>query len=270
MADVNSLMMALAMKPVGGDPKASGGYIGVNGPIGPLAYLSSYFASEKFRQRNRAMNPSDKASEIEKDAAEALAHNKVVINKQDYSYAKPTMQGAAQAGYSINLSSKEANQLKTSLYNDILPHEFGHWMRKSLTDDELEMIAERNQARQDKSGNSVAMKLFQGYKEAKDKNSNLTYTSFLNKIGGGHDLSSTEAYADLTALRYAMYKAGVYDARKGDVTPEQIEKFYKDEKYKKYRGHGVERLGRFFKHEHIAELNNKIAMNDNPVKNTVA
>lgn len=93
--------------------------------------------------------------------------------------------------------------------------------------------------------------------------SNLTKS--INNTGNDyHDSRPDENKADLDALRYLMYKKGVYDTTKGDLDLPTLNKALSDPEIK--NSFTTKRLLKRFDPDSIIKLNNTIAMNK-PLEN---
>lgn len=98
------------------------------------------------------------------------------------------------------------------------------------------------------------------YKEYKKLGLSQPFSSFLSvAYEGAHDAKPNEIKADLDALRYKMWKKGIYDTSKGDMTNEDYKKMSQDKEIK--NSLEFKRLSERFKPSDIVILNNKIAMN---------
>lgn len=80
-----------------------------------------------------------------------------------------------------------------------------------------------------------------------------------NKDINQHDDAPNEIKADLDALRFMMYKKGIYDTSKRDMTQDDFNKVSQDPEIKKSLI--FNRLLKRFKPSDLIQLNNSIAMN---------
>ena len=74
-----------------------------------------------------------------------------------------------------------------------------------------------------------------------------------------HDLAPSETISDVQALRYQMNKAGIYDARTQDLTPEVLQKALSNPQIKSQ--FSTKRLLENFKQNDLLDILNKVALN---------
>lgn len=162
----------------------------------------------------------------------------------------------------INIDNKEIADLKnrfgrTDNPNDILAHELSHRSRM-VTPKEAEFIGSKNIS-------TVGEPLFGMWKTDRDiHGSSGNYNDYMNPHKDGwddqyHDYRPYENKADLDALRFMMYKKGIYDTSKRAMTIDDFNKAMQDKDIK--NSLMFNRLLEQFKPGDIVNLNNVIASN---------
>ena len=223
-------------------------------PIGPTEFLNSYFQSPTFRSR---FSGSAKDYKTAMDIFNYQAHkNKPYITKVDDGTGSHVSDYAFNVGAgipedtSVVLSEPQAKMLDTSLWDDIYPHEYSHNIRLLNPNDEMMFAYGDNDP-----------KAKMAYNKWNSLNTNLSFSDWLKTAGPvTHDQRPNENYSDLNALRWLMYKQGIYDTRQGPMTEEHIEKAMKDPYIKKQ--YSQKRFFKRYNPKAIIKLNNEVAMND--------
>lgn len=233
---------------------------------GPIGYLNSYFASPMFAQRYKELNKQ----EVDKSGIEAAnkyykaesgnydqgIHSRNVGElRQWQSSNKP------KGSPTVKIDTAQSKKYKTDVISDVLPHEYTHTAR-GLNIGEEKLFAEKN-----KNPRVIKQNPFERFlkseeykEETKFGNTENLYSEHLaQKSPDSHDEQPNENYADLNALRFMLYKQGIYDTRKGPMTIEHIKKAMNDPWLKKQ--FGFQRLLKSFTPEDLVKLNNTIAYN---------
>lgn len=200
---------------------------------GPVGFLNAYFASPMFQKR----------------AGANYAQHREVFDKNAPNY-RPKVKGKyseTKKDGTVYLSPEEAKREGMDLFNGVLPHEYSHLVRELSPQEEYRFI--------DKEKNPAIKQ------EWMTEYDGLKYPSFSHYLAktnpDGHDFQPNEQYGDLNTLRWMLYKSGVYDTRKGDLTPEQFKKFADDPKHRD--NFFLKRLREHFSDEDIIRLNNEVA-----------
>lgn len=262
----------------------------------PVEYFKSYANSQAFM--NRARGDKEK---MKKDALSALGNAKYYILPQNYVKPGEEYLGSRTTnpyateqlnriwkdkkinipsntgiildpvqGAKLNPGDNIKNLPESYLYNDTYAHEAAHRLRGLVGGTDAFLILQRNTDPQALKKNFS--KDFREWNKAKGYTGE--FEQYLDnqqsdshgKINN-HDINPRENYADLNALRWMMYKRGIYDTRKGDMTPEQLKKAKNDPFIKK--SFSNKRLFKHFKDDDIIYLNNKIAQNDNNIQSEI-
>ena len=244
---------------------------------GPIGFLNSYYDSPEFSKRYQERNfqPFDKSGMLL-----AMKYYKPMIgSSEDGSHATslqdirgwPRLNAKPGEYPTIMLDTAQANKLKLNLIHDVLPHEYTHTTRGLNFAEEKDFV--------DKNKVKVATKKYPYDKWLKSPefgeeisagNTENIYSTYLGEKGQQtgiltHDEQPQESYADLNALRYMLYKQGIYDTRKGPMTMDHFQKAMKDPWLKEQ--FTFKRMLKHFKPEDIIKLNNTIAMNNNKTTN---
>ena len=155
-------------------------------------------------------------------------------------------------------------------YEEVLAHEISHASRQPSNKESL-MISDlldnpyEDQARKDydnlkgkdkKKFHAFAKKENYSPYNAWIQTENLE-RKYPNKGVNSHDLQPDENKADLDALRYQMYKYGIYDTRKGPIDRKTLEKAMEHPEIKK--SISTKRLQLNFGSKDIVKMNNEIA-----------
>lgn len=236
---------------------------------GPISYLNSYYNSSEFRRK-----AGERTDELLDMIGENSKKYKAFVMEDDPmrigSASIPDPQLAKLAGFppghNIVLSKPQAREFGMDYIQDVLPHEYTHTTRGTLTDDESTKFTYVNK-------NKKAEKLMREYKSVGDNQQFDGFSDWASQLDiNDHDLLPSENYADLNSLRYMLYRQGIYDARKEKMTIDHIKKAQKDPWLKKQ--FTFKRLLETFKPEDIVNLNNEVAYQeaipDNNNNNTMA
>src|SRR6185369_681495 len=220
--------------------------------IGPISFLNSYYESPEFKRKsggNYEANKSiykkgaqmyvPKIVESDKEGSHSVGPDELFYSKRFEEKGSPT----------VVLDKKQAKDLKYDLFNDVLPHEYAHTTRRLSPNDEQKFIL--------KNKNNLVKTLFESYKQdSSGMQSGKTFSDWAHTIAD-HTQLPGENYSDLNSLRWNLYKAGIYDARKGQMNVEHLKKAMSDPKLKD--NELFNRLLKSFSPEDIVELNNTVA-----------
>lgn len=176
------------------------------------------------------------------------------LNESDAGF--PIIKGKSN----INIDRSQAKYLSkqypgtVTTPEQILSHELSHISRPLRPQEQL-MIGSMNKSH---SGKSL-------YKDYLKSDKKLNYIDFISKDPrDNHDNTPDENKADLDAIRYMMFKKGIYDTSKRDMTLDDFNKASKDKEINK--SSVFQRLNSKFKPEDLIWMNNNIASsseNDN-------
>lgn len=221
---------------------------------GPIGYLNSYYNSPMFRQR--AGKDADKLVGIANSQAAAYSPYVLRTDSTDFgsSSADPVFMRLAgiPGNHNLVISLPQAKEIGAHPYEDILPHEYSHWTRGDLTNEEAAKFANSNKDKR-------AARFMRDYLSVGSHGS--PYQQWLGDVAPDeHDIFPNENYSDLNTLRYLMYRQGIYDSGTRQMTTEDLEKAKKDPWIKKQ--FGFRRLLNTFKDEDIIRLNNEVASNN--------
>jgi hypothetical protein len=221
---------------------------------GPIGFLNSYMTGDKFKERYTKMN-GEGDYEFPKQwmGYQVNRYNPLVVESRPTgSQAFKNEITAQSQGYpnrSVVLDQSQAKKLNSSLYSEILPHEHSHNMRR------LTKLEEGNFAHEEI--NPKAGELYEKFSNSVSDYKRNGYSEFLSKTPNNHDFQPDEQYSDLNALRYLMYKNGLYDTRKGDLDKKTFEKIKNNPNIK--NSFIYQRLSKHFDDDSIIWLNNNIA-----------
>lgn len=233
---------------------------------GPIGFLNSYYDSPMFNQRyqNRNLQPFNRSGmnlgrEYYKVGEVDAPVGSFAIGAKQLMKFKNLGILAGQP-YTIMLDKDQAKKYGMSLENSVLPHEYTHTTRG------LNIVEENDFAQKNKFKTYLNKYPYQSFikndyaKSLAEGGYLNNYSDFLsNKNIESHDEQPSENYADLNSLRYMMYKQGIYDTRKGQMTMEHLKRAMNDPWLKEQ--YIFKRLLKHFKPEDIIQLNNTIAMN---------
>lgn len=161
--------------------------------------------------------------------------------------------------YGINVDRQELSEIKDKP-DDVLAHELSHSSR-DLSPSEQDFIASKNKS-------DLGYGLYSQYYAARAVNGYKGSFDNFQSNGHGtgddayHDFRANENKADLDAFRFMMYKKGIYDTSKRDMTIDDFNKAKADKDISKSMM--FNRLLKQFKPEDIIKINNTIAMNKTP------
>lgn len=235
---------------------------GVRGPIG---FINSYFNSDYVKNKN----PYEYEDIMKTFKEGSQKYHPFVMEKDPLNlgsrkgYEELNKKAGAPKNTNVLLSVPQTKSLQADLLNDILPHEYAHSVRHLSLEDELQ-FAERNK-------NKKIINLFSKYLNDSTETKfrefvpQSNFSGWVKMMRGEHDIAPDENYSDLMSIRYLMYKQGIYDARKGPMTKEQLEAAKKDPFIKKQ--FNFKRMRRMFSDDNIIELNNKVVKNNTPLTN---
>lgn len=151
------------------------------------------------------------------------------------------------------------NQIKSAGLGaaETIAHEWGHGTNASASSPSLRLNPLEEKYIWDRS---KLAKKFPEYGTSSDISSKILTDARNDEKNGSdmHDAAPQENMSDIQALRYLMYKRGIYDARVQDVTPEMIQKAQQDPIIKKQVT--SKRLFQNFDTNDLKDIMNKIAM----------
>lgn len=228
---------------------------------GPIGFFNSYYHGPEYKKRylgSNLNNISGYEQSVE-DFDKAAGMNRVAhwspsnhpgSSAVGFNFLM-NLKGRKLAFPSIHLNQKEADKLGTDLTSAVYPHEYTHNIRGLNFNEEME-FAYRNK------NSTVYDRFMRGLPYR-----NINYpNSFSGQISQfSHDNQPSENYADLNALRFMMYKQGIYDTRKGPMTKEHLQKALNDPWIKKQLPSS--RLFQMYEPDDIIRLNNNIGGNNN-------
>jgi hypothetical protein len=222
----------------------------------PVEFLNSYYESNEFKRKSGSAYD---ANIIYTRNAAKLHSVDTVDSDPNGSWAVPTEVLLESKGFgkdkkpTITLDKSQANKNKWDLVNEVLPHEYGHATRRLWSDEERKFV--------EKNRNGAPLTFYNYYKDDKEGlSSGKSFSQWYTPIAE-HKYVPSENNADINALRWLMYKNGIYDVRKGQLTPEQLKKASEHPNIKD--SFIYKRLMEAFTPENLIDLNNTIAYNNN-------
>jgi len=212
-------------------------------------WLATYMQSPIYQNRLSNFNAA-------KPNVQHLLNTPITFNNGATSqYATDSKTG----NYGVNIDRTEIAKIKDHP-DDILSHELSHSSR-NLTPEEQVFIASKNKS-------DLGYGLYAQYQADVGLGKYLgQYNDYLNSGHGTaddayHDYRPNENKADLDALRFMMFKKGIYDTSKRNMTMDDFKKAAKDPTIK--NSMMFNRLLKQFKPEDIILINNKVAKNNQP------
>lgn len=223
-------------------------------------FLANYMDSPMYKKRLINFNittPTDSQDLLNTAISSingpgSIAYTKQSSSKTDTQHARfPITQGKSninidrgQIGYINNLYDVDQQP------DHIMAHELSHVSRQ-LSPEEEDLIGSLNKKKDEATA----------YSEYKKSGVVDPFSTFLDAAySGTHDARPNEIKADLDALRYSMFKKGIYNTTDRDMTIEDYKKASQDSEIKKSLE--FKRLMDRFKPEDIIKLNNTIAANN--------
>ena len=218
-------------------------------------FYAQYMSSPAYKQRLSGVGITQQPS------IQRMLNTKIVQNNGQGTGFREYSNG----DYDINVDNQQLKNLKkdfgrSDTPENVLAHELSHQSRRLSTAEQL-MFGTLNKSPEGKA-------VFNQYKKDGYPDD---YGKFLNTTSDGgsdglHDVRPYENKADLDALRYMMYKKGIYDTSKGNMTADDLNKAMAD---KDIKGSLMfNRLLKQFKPVDIINLNNMIASNKNQNNNS--
>lgn len=241
---------------------------------GPITFLNSYFESDEFKRRYKlddkmsnlyntinyplamqhfesardrykpfVQSSDDHVDHVSGADDEGEIKNKPWLPKGTNIQINPKDMGPIEFGNLVfaDRDFTKVGSIKEPVFSDkekmsfalnsILPHEYAHTVRK-LSEDEQKKV----------------------YDLSKRDSYTLNWST-------PHDIKPNEQYSDLSTFRWLMYKEGHYDARKGDLDKDTLNKALKDDNIK--NDPIVKRLLDHFTIDNLIEFNNTIANKKN-------
>lgn len=229
-------------------------------------FFANYMDSPMYKKRLTDMGVSDAP-----DVKNLLNTNISQVNGPgSVAYANSEWPGLSskQAGFpvkpgvsniNIDLGRPEQDSIKkkygtNNIPDHIVAHELSHVSRQ-LSPQEESLIGSLN-----KKEDEAAV-----WNRYTKNGGDDSFANFLNKNKpNAHDARPSEIKADLDALRYSLYKKGIYDTSKRDMTLDDFNKASKDPEIKNSLEY--KRLTERFKPEHLILLNNSIASAHAPIE----
>jgi len=223
----------------------------------PIEFLNSYYNSDEFKRKSGSFydanmsyyKAGDRSYDVEYVDSSNEGSNAVPATK----LVTSDMFGKGRGkDPSIILDRSQAKRRGMNLENDILPHEYSHTTRELSADDEAKFI--------EKNRDFLVKDFYRRYLE--DINTTPTEHNFSRWSQSvlNHEQLPSENYSDMNTLRWILYKNNIYDARKGPLTKEQLQKAIEDPNIKD--NFMFKRLLKSFSIDDIVELNNTIAYNN--------
>jgi hypothetical protein len=211
-----------------------------NGGEGPIQFLNSYYQSDMFKKR---AGVPDQDLNYFKEKTSSLRKTKVRKEDKGSHYDSES--------HRIILDPEQAKKYNLDLYNDVLPHEYAHAVRKLGMYDEGKFALKHNNPKLAE----VWETLIQQGKDLSDPQLSLSIASM--KGIDAHDYAPNELYSDLTTLRWLLYKNGIYDTRKKNLDINTLNKGLENKNIKDSML--IKRLLKAYTPEKIVELNNEVA-----------
>jgi hypothetical protein len=210
----------------------------VDNSEGPIGFLNSYTSGEQFKNRfmhnhtqeqyddamkyfsvgQKQYNPLVIKGSDPRAGSQAFDHNDVTTYRHIGNFSVPK-------NTNVLLNTTQANKYGVDLFNAVLPHEYSHTIRQLDPADEKNIIDSWSDPQTRDKGEAIYNRFMNG--SLHDMYPNLSMFQRDN-VHGNHDFQPNEQYSDLNSLRYMMYKQGIYDTRKGNMTKEDWEKAKKD------------------------------------------
>lgn len=224
-------------------------------------FLANYMSSPIYKQRlynSGVSEQPDVNNVLNAHISQVNGAGSVAYNKEQW----PDM-NSQKAGFpikngvsNINIDRKDVANVD-KIYGvkntpeNTLSHELSH-VSRVLSPQEESLIGSLNR----KSGESDVWKSFL------KSGANGSFSDYLNNnYDRTHDARPAEIKADLDALRYSMFKKGIYDTSKREMTIDDYKKAVQDSDIKKSLE--FKRLSERFKPDDLILLNNSIAANKN-------
>lgn len=223
---------------------------------GPITFLNSYYDSNEFKRKSGSWYDANKS------LYEAGANSykvKHVDNSEEGSNAVSPVKIRESILFekgkdpTIILDRGQAKKLNMNLENDVLPHEYTHTTRRLNLNDEEAFINKNKDP-------LILKKLYNEYLQKESTEMTGKNFSEWSRDILTHEQRPNENHADLNALRYLLYKNNIYDARKGTLTKEQLQKAIESPGLKD--NFILKRLLKSFSIDDLVHLNNTIAMSD--------
>lgn len=254
--------------PEGGQQFAFGGDVGEDSGPGdpdpntpksrtiysPKDYAINYSNSSIYKQRLALTGGGTKPQN-----AEDLYNTQITYSPNEDTHADTKYPGNWSNNI-ININKNQLNKIGANL-DEAKAHEFSHVTRKLSNQEQFNIYnLSKDPFLTDFKKNNIYNK------------SNIDLlTKNISKTGDDfHDSRPDENKADLDALRYQMYKRGIYDTSKGDLDQVTFDKALADPEIK--NSFTTKRLLKSFKPDDIIKMNNTIAQvpqNDNNMENSI-
>lgn len=210
------------------------------------------FVSQQMPDVNNLLNTH--VSEV--NGPGSIAYDKTVFPNMDTQHAGfPINSGTSN----INVDRGQMGYINKQYgvnqpADHILAHELSHVSRQLSPSEEL-FIAGLNNKKDEREA-------YNAYIKSGVSN---PFSEFLHAAyNNTHDARPSEIKADLDAFRYSLYKKGIYDTAKRNMTVDDFNKAGKDPEIKNSLEY--KRLTDRFKPEHIIQLNNSLASAHAPIE----
>lgn len=207
----------------------------------PRDYTISYTNSQIYKDRLAKTGGSTKPQDVNQ-----LYNTQVTYNKNNDTEAFPTRNYGGKNN-KLNFNTDQIKKMGAN-QDEVAAHEWSHISRPLSNKEQLEIF---------NLSKNPMIKEFQKegiYNESTIPN----WTRSINNTGNDfHDLRPDENKADLDALRYQMYKKGIYDTSKGDIDEATMNKALSDPDIK--NSFTTKRLLQNFDPKSLIQMNNTIA-----------
>lgn len=220
-------------------------------PLSPKNYLVNYMNSPVYNKRLTTTGVGSKPQSLEDMYNTNIFHNDE-YSSQSFTKGQSNKYNPLPVRLGTNNIVINPNQIKVDGANEdeVQAHELSH-LQRNLTPSEQNLFSSRNIS-------PLNTDLMNKYKTS---GSRLPIGDYIEHIDHAnttyHDVRPGENKADLDALRYQMYKGGIYDTSKGDLDLPTLQKALSDPTIK--GSATTRRLLENFKPEDLVYLNNSVA-----------
>lgn len=224
-------------------------------------YMSSPIYAKRLSNFNIADTPDIQnmlnASMSQVNGPGSIAYDKERTAQTDTNHARfPITPGKSN----INIDMGQIGYINKKYGVNQMPdsqvaHELSH-VSRNLKPEEESFIGSLNKKKDEAA-------VYKEFKKGGVVDSDLkpfTFSGYLNTLyQGTHDARPSEIKADLDALRYQMFKKGIYDTSKRDMTIEDYNKMSKDKEIQNSLEY--KRLSQRFSPNDLIKINNTVAKN---------
>lgn len=223
-----------------GDPKLS-----------PRDYLTLYSNSPVYQQRLQQTGGNTHPEDVGN-----IYNTKITYNPNQATEAFPRRTYNPRGINKINFNQNQIKQIGAN-NDEAQAHEWSHIIRPLSGQEQYNIFS---------SNKDPFIQPFLQH-HIFDPSSIKNWTQSINDNGNDkHDLRPDENKADLDALRYMMYKKGIYDTSKGNLDEKTLNKALADPEIK--NSFTTKRLLKMFDPKSLVQMNNTIAAipDENPVQ----